>query len=188
MLGYQNILIFISSLWPIFLILPTYDVFKKNLDYKITLSILLIGGFLAHDVNSLYLRLFSKYKDTSMQNKYTVIGCIIGQLLTINILNNILENKKLSYYSKKSIIITKNLLYLNIFTRLFIILLTKGDLSNISVKNNILWKWGDNRIEKPYKCPFNKLYNNIKDCQIFRTQIIAIIIISLLIITSFKKY
>ena len=185
--GIQNIIILITSLWPLFMILPTYEIIKNNMEYKFTLIFLVSGGFLANDLNSMYLRLFSEYKDSGLQNKYTLFGCMTAQFLTINIINDILKKNKLSYYAKKSIIITKYLLLLNIFMRLFLLLLTKCDLSNESVRNNILWKWNKNQIEKS-KCPFHNIYKKLNECQDFKTQLIAFIMISLLILTTFKKY
>ena len=166
----RNYLILLSSLFPLFLIFPSKELYNKKLNtYKIILFIT-IGGTYFHIIQKINERFFKNDNNITFYNIYAIIICSIAQIITILVIDKSLK-LDLSNNNKILLKIAKYLILLNLIYRLISLTIHGFDTSVNSLETNILWKYKENQ-EYKKNCPFS-------NCSV-KTIIIGLIILVLL--------
>ncbi len=181
MQGYQNIIILICSLWPIFLIIPIYEMVKNKYYYYIIMSIFVVGSLFFHNYKKIIDRLTDKSPlDIQINNGLSVLFCSLGQLLLLCVINKLLKKYEFSHLSIILFKISQVLLIINLVMRWLIIIYTGFDLGRDNISNNIFWKYRNDQ-ETIIGCPVSNMINNLNKCGFGKAINIAIVMLPPLI-------
>lgn len=180
----QNFMIFLSSLFPLFLLLSLCGNYKSKLS-KLLFKLIFFGGTFHILLGSPIMRYYKFNLFSTSRNTLGFFFCSTGQILVLYFLYKIIDNDKkinkdsddkLSQLQKKFLYISIFLILLNLLMRLYIIIEDKGEpLKNIKNIQTIFSHFGTKESDTKILCPFNLKNKNL--CSYIITIIVGFIIL-----------